>query len=183
MKLIHMMVCATALLSFTNIAHAGDTRAISGVSIEAGKDDGPERVAPRQLSPSRKPYLLSTNRLSEMMLKDDAVYLQFTDYGLKQIGNMEDTRQKDDGVFGNMIKAMALSGVRQLLDHSLAVSLSDMRTARVRDGEVVLVTCKGKEVFNNVKINGQVQKFPQDQAEEFVRSVNRLRERALACGR
>jgi hypothetical protein len=115
------------------------------------------------------------------MLKDDAVVMQLTDYGMKQIGEPQDARDKDEGFLGNMLKTMALSGVRQLLDRSLALSLADMRSALVRRGEVVLVTCQGKEVFNKVKVNEQVQTYPQDQAEEFVKNINRQREKFPAC--
>jgi hypothetical protein len=57
-----------------------------------------------------------------------------------------------------------------------------MGSALVRRGEVVLVTCHGKEVFNKVKINDQVQTYPQDKAEEFVKDINRQREKFPACG-
>jgi hypothetical protein len=184
MSILRGIVCATILLTSTNFASANppvETRQGTSVSIQAKDGDGPERIGPRQQALSRKPYLLSTNRWTEMMLKDDAVYLQFTDYGMKQVGEPQDTHKSDDGIFGNMLKAMAMSGVKQLIDHSLALSLTDLRTARVRDGEVVLLTCQGKEVFNKVKINDQVQKFPQDQAEDFVRNVNRQRDRLPAC--
>jgi uncharacterized pyridoxamine 5'-phosphate oxidase family protein len=50
-----------------------------------------------------------------------------------------------------------------------------------RRGEVLLVTCQGKEVFNKVKINDQVQIYPEDKAEEFVKNVNRQREKFPAC--
>jgi hypothetical protein len=116
-----------------------------------------------------------------LMLKDDAVYMQLTDYGMKEVGEPQDARDKDEGFLGNMLRTMALSGVKQLLDHSLALSLADMRTALVRQGQVVLVTCQGKEVFNKVKINDQVQTYPQDQAEDFVKAVNRQREKLPAC--
>ena len=115
------------------------------------------------------------------MLKDDAVVMQLTDYGMKQVGEPQDAHDKDEGFFGNMVKAMALSGVKQFLDHSIALSLADMRSALVRRGEVVLVTCQGKEVFNKVKINDQVQTYPQDKAEEFVKNINRQREKFPAC--
>lgn len=179
-----MIVCATAVLASTPLAYAsspGDSRQGSTVSIQSKDGDGPERIGSRQQALSRQPYLLSTNRWSEMMLKDDAVYLQMTDYGLKQVAEPQDTQKRDEGFFGNMIKSIALGGVKQLLDHSLALPLTEMRTAIVRDGEVVLLTCQGKEVFNKVKINDQVQKFEQDRAEQFVREVNRARGKFPAC--
>lgn len=186
MNLIRTIFCVTAVLASTTFAHAGpagDDRPGSGVATKAKDGNGPERVAPRQQAVPAKPYLQSTNRWSEMMLKDDAVYLQMTDYGMKQIGEPQEkeSRKSDDSILGNIFKAMALSGVKQFLDHSLALSLTDMRTALVRDGEVILVTCQGKEIFNNVKINDQVQKFPQDQANDFVKHVNRLRQSVPAC--
>lgn len=184
MSTIRNIACSIAILAASGAAFAGqtgDNRSGAGVSVQASNGDGPERVGPRQQVGSRKLYLQSTNRWSEMMLKDDAVYLQLTDFGMQQVAKPQESRDKDEGVFGNMVRAMALSGVKQLLDHSLALPLSDMRSARVRDGEVVLVTCKGKEIFNNVKINDQVQKFPQDQAEIFVSNVNRVRDRLPAC--
>ncbi|WP_426197259.1 hypothetical protein [Massilia sp. DWR3-1-1] len=185
MRLIPLIVCTCALLASTPLAYArpaGQDRPGPTVSGKASNGDGPERIGPRQQAVARTPSLLSTNRWSEMLLKDDAVYLQLTDYGMKQVGEPQDTRNSDEGVLGNIIKAMALGGVKALLDHSLALSLTDMRTARVRDGEVILVTCQGKEVFNKVKINDQVQKFQPDQAEDFVKSINRLRQKLPACG-
>ena len=178
MNTIRVILCATAILAATAFAHAAQG---STISIDAKEGDGPERIGPRQLAVSGKPYLQSTSRWTELMLKDDAVYLQLTDYGMKQVGEPQDAREKDEGFFGNMLKSMALSGVKQFLDHSLALPLADMRTALVRHGEVVLVTCQGKEVFNKVKINEQVQTYPQDKAEEFVKSVNRQREKFPSC--
>lgn len=183
MNTCRLMLCA-AVLAGATVAHAGapgDTRRNSSISVDASEGDGPERITPRQQPVAGKPYLLSTNRWSEMMVKDDAVTLQLTDYGMKQIGEPRDAHDKDDGFLGNVFKSMALSGVRQFLDHGLALSLADMRSALVRDGEVVLVTCQGKEVFNKVKINDQVQKYPADKAEAFVNDVNRLRAKLPAC--
>lgn len=184
MNIIRVILCATAVLASTTFAHArssGEARQSSTISIDAQEGDGPERVAHRQQAASGKAYLLSTSRRAEMMLKDDAVYLQLTDYGMKQVGEPQDAHENDESFLGNVLKAMALSGVKQLLNHSLALSLIDMRSALVRDGEVILVTCHGKEVFNKVKINDQVQKYPQDKAEDFVKNINRLREKLPAC--
>jgi hypothetical protein len=184
MNTIRVILCATAVLATTTLAHAGpsdDPRHNSTVSIDAREKDSPERLGPRQPPASGKPSLQSTSRWTELMLKDDAVYMQLTDYGLKQVGEPQDVRDKDEGFLGNILKTMALSGVRQLLDHSIALPLADMRTALVRQRQVVLVTCQGKEVFNKVKINDQVQTYPQDQAEDFVRRVNRQREKLPAC--
>ena len=184
MNTIRIILCATAVLATTTFAHArpsGETRQVSSISIDAKEGDGPERVGPRQQPASGKPYVQSTSRWTELMLKDDAVVMQLTDYGMKQVGEPQDAHDKDEGFFGNMVKAMALSGVKQFLNHSIALSLADMRAALVRRGEVVLVTCQGKEVFNKVKINDQVQTYPQDQAEDFVKAVNRQREKLPAC--
>jgi hypothetical protein len=184
MKTIRVLLVSTVLLLSTSFAHAGSsdaTRKSTSITVDDKHGDGPERIASRQQATSGKPYLLSTNRWSEMMLKDDAVYVQLTDYGLKQVGDPHDAHQKDEGFLGNVLKAMALSGVKQLLNHSLALSLADTRSAIVRDGEVVLVTCQGKEVFNKVKINDEVIKYPQENAEEFVRNLNRVRARLPAC--
>lgn len=181
MNMIRVILCTTAVLAGTTFApaRAADTNHSSSVTIDA--KDGPERVVPRQRPASGKPRLVSTNRWSEMMLKDETVYLQLTDYGMKQVMEPQDAHDKDEGFLGNVLKTMALSGVKQVLDHGLALSLVDTRSALVRDGEVVFVTCKGKEVFNQVKINDQVLKYPQASAEDFVNNVNRLRATLPAC--
>jgi hypothetical protein len=182
MNMIRAILCTTALLASATCAHAhasDDSRHGSGITIDA--KDGPERVVPRQRPASGKPRLLSTNQWSEMMLKDDTVYLQLTDYGMKQVMEPQDAHDKDEGFLGSVLKTMALSGVKQILDHGLALSLVDTRSALVRDGEVVFVTCKGQEVFNQVKINDQVQKYPQASAEDFVSNVNRVRATLPAC--
>lgn len=184
MNILRVIVCAVLMSATSAHAHRAAQESNSApVPVQANSGNGPERIAARQQAVASKPYLLSTNRWSELMLKDETVYLQLTDYGMKQVVQPEpkSARDSDEGILGNMIRALALSGVKELLDHSLALSLTDMRTAIVRDGEVVLVTCQGKQVFNKVKFNDQVQKFPQDQAEEFVNSVNRLRRRLPAC--
>jgi hypothetical protein len=97
-----------------------------------------------------------------------------------QDARKDDASADDQGVVGGVLKAMALSGVQQLINHSLAVSLIDMRAAQLRDGQVVLLTCQGKEVFNKVKINGQVQKYLQKKAQDFVTSLNTLRQKLPA---
>ena len=181
MNTIRVILCATAALATASFAHAGETRQVSSITMDAKQGDGPERIGPRQQPASGKPYVQSTSRWTELMLKDDAVVMQLTDYGMKQVGEPQDARDKDEGFLGNMVKAMALSGVKQFLDHSIALSLADMRSALVRRGEIVLVTCQGKEVFNKVKINDQVQTYPQDKAEEFVKNINRQREKFPAC--
>jgi hypothetical protein len=184
MNTIRVILCAAAVLATTTLAHAGpsgETRQGSAISIDAKEGDGPERIGPRRQPASGMPSLQSTSRWTELMLKDDAVVMQLTDYGMKQVGEPQDAHVKDEGFFGNMLKTMALSGVKQFLDHSLALSLADMRSALVRRGEVLLVTCQGKEVFNKVKINDQVQTYPQDKAEEFVKNINRQREKFPAC--
>ena len=182
MNTIRAILCTTALLASATCAHArspDDSHHNSSITIDA--KDGPERVVPRQRPASGKPRLLSTNQWSEMMLKDETVYLQLTDYGMKQVMEPQDAHDKDEGFLGSVLKTMALSGVKQVLDHGLALSLVDTRSALVRDGEVVFVTCKGKEVFNQVKINDQVLKYPQASAEDFVNNVNRLRATLPAC--
>lgn len=186
MHIARLILCATLVLTSTTLANASapsDARQGAGITVDAKNGDGPEHVAARQQAVPKTPHILSTNRWSEMMMKDDAVYLQLTDYGMKQVGGPEVAKASDEGFLGNILKTMALSGVKQLLNHSLALSLTDMRSALVRDGEVILVTCQGKEVFNKVKINDQVQKFSQDQADDFARSVNRQRAKLPACGK
>jgi hypothetical protein len=181
MNTIRVMLCVSAFLATATFAHAGETRQGSTISIDAKEGDGPERIGPRQRPTAGKPYLQSTSRWTELMLKDDEVVMQLTDYGMKQVGEPQGAHDKDEGFFGNMVRTMALSGVKQLLDHSLALPLADMRIALVRRSEVVLVTCQGKEVFNKVRINDQVQTYPQDKAEEFVKNINRQREQFPAC--
>lgn len=184
MNTIRLILCTAALLATAAPVHArssDDTRHGTSITIESKDGESPERVVPRQRPASGSPRLLSTNQWSEMMLKDDTVYLQLTDYGLKQALAPQDGKDKDEGFFGNVLKAMALSGVKQVLDHGLALALADTRTAQVRDGQVVFVTCKGKEVFNQVKINNEVQKYPQDEAERFVRTLNQVRSKLPAC--
>jgi hypothetical protein len=184
MNMIRVLLVSAFLLISTTFAHAGasdETRKSSSITLDAKEVDGPERITARQRPAPAKFHLLSTNRWSEMMLKDDSVYVQLTDYGLSQVGNPQDAHDKDEGFLGSVMKAMALSGVKQLLNHSLALSLADTRSALVRDGQVILVTCQGKEVFNKVKINDQVLKYPQGPAEEFVMNLNRARAKLPAC--
>jgi hypothetical protein len=184
MNTIRVLLVSAFLLMSTTVADArpsDETRKSSSITVDAKDGDGPERVTARQQPASEVSHLLSTNRWSEMMLKDDAVYVQLTDYGLRQVGDPQDAHDKDEGFLGSVLKAMALSGVKKLLNHSLALSLADTRFALVRDGEVILVTCQGKEVFNKVKINDQVQKYPQEPAEEFVKNLNRARAKLPAC--
>jgi hypothetical protein len=176
LNLIRAILCTTALLASAGFAHADPT-----ATNDAKGNDGPERIAPRQQPAAGKNHVLSTNGWSEMTLNDNAVYLQMTDHGIKQLDKPREAHEKAEGFLDNVFAAMALSGVKQLFNHSIVLSLTDTRSALVRNGEVILVTCNGKEVFNSVKFNGEVQKYPQDGAEEFVRNVNRQRAKLPAC--
>jgi hypothetical protein len=71
MKIIHVILCAPAVLAAISVAHAGPSEQTgqgTRFSIESDNGDGPEKIVPRQRATSGKSYLLSTNRWSEMML-------------------------------------------------------------------------------------------------------------------
>lgn len=180
-----------AAVATMNAAHAGLTgagheergSAAVSVNIDSGKEpDGPEKIVARQPSSTGKHRLLSTNGWSELLLKDDSVFFQLTDSGMKKLDEPR-RPQGNEGLFDGIMSNVALSAVKNLLDHSIALPLRETKSAVVRNGEVVVVTCNGKEVFNQVKFNGSVQKYPQDAAGEFVRNLLHARARFPACAK
>lgn len=182
--MIRALLAMTILTVNVSVVHASPSdgaRKSPSITSDAGDRSDPERVTARQRPVTGKPHLVSTSHWTEMMLKNDSVYMQLTDFGLKQIEQAQESDDKDEGLFGNIVKAMALSGVKQLLNHSVALSLSDTRSAFVRDGQVVLVTCNGKEIFSKVNINGQVQRYPHEPAEEFATKINQARTKLSSC--
>lgn len=184
MTMIRALLAMTILTMPLTVAHASPSdgaRKSPLTTSDAGDRSDPERVTARQRPVTGKPHLVSTSHWTEMLLKDDSLYMQLTEFGLKQIGQAQESEDKDEGFFGNMVKAMALSGVKQLLNHSVALSLTDTKSAFVRNGQVVLVTCNGKEIFSKVNINGQVQRYAPVPAEEFAKAINQARTKLPAC--
>jgi hypothetical protein len=116
-----------------------------------------------------------------MLLNDGSVLLQFTDHGIKTMGDQSQDKGGDVGLFEGIVRNVALSAVKNLFDHSIVLPLRDVSAATVRNGEVIVTTCSGREVFSQVKVNDAVQRYPQDGAEAFVKNLMLARRKQPPC--
>lgn len=175
-----MPACAGAMGSAQEPSATPNRVSVTGQDRDTAQD-GPEKIGPRQDPSLASHRLLSTNRWSEMVVKDGAVFLQATDYGLKKVVEPQKAKNSNASIFEELLSSMTLTAFKSILDHSIGLPLTDTKSASVRDGEVIVLTCSGKEVFGKVTINDTVQKYPQDQAERFVKDIMQIRAKLPAC--
>lgn len=160
-----LLIAALLAAATASTAH-GQTR---GSVIIDGDKDSPAYVIDRMLAGDARFAMVSGNGELAMMIDDDAVIVQFTDRGLGKIGR-EMEEERESGLLGRMVAALVRNSVRTLLDHAVAYPISELQDARYDGERLVLTDREGKQVFENVEVNGTdlVQGFSARDARAFV---------------
>ena len=126
--------------------------------------------------------MLTEDRAAALVLTRDVVAVQLSDRVLRDL-DREIAREKDkddeDGLLASVIKSAVLGSVRELLDHSLACPIADLRDVRYRDGRLILITEDGDRIFEDLDINDHkvLEGFSEPDAQAFVREFRRVKER------
>jgi hypothetical protein len=127
--------------------------------------------------------ILTEDRAAALVLTRHVVAVQLGDRVLRDL-DREIARERDkddeDGLLASIIKGAVLGGVRELLDHSLACPVEDLRDVRYRDGRLILITEDGERIFEDLDINDHnvLEGFSEPDAQAFVREFRRVKERS-----
>lgn len=118
--------------------------------------------------------LRTRDRQAELLLTDTALVIQFTDRGLDDlVDKIADDRSAAGG--SRLVARMLGAGIAGLLDHGLAVRLSELREARREGNALVLEDRSGARLFSTVNVDGRraMDDFAPDEADRFAAAVNR----------
>lgn len=123
--------------------------------------------------------ILTEGREAVLVLtRDRQVAIQLSDRAMRELDReIESEQDEDDGFLAEIIKHAVLGAVREMLDHSLECPLSALRDARYEDGRLVLVTNRGRHVFDDLEVEDRnvLECFSERDAHAFVREFRRAK--------
>ena len=119
-------------------------------------------------------HVLNKKRETALIVRDDAIIMQLTDRGLKNI--KREIRNEGESALGKVMHAALAGAVAEFLDHGMEYKLSDLKEARVENGVIVLERKNGEKIFDDMDINGDevLESFAPEDAARFAAHVNRL---------
>ena len=176
------MKIAALLLVLLAMAPAGRSLACDrdGITFNALHCDEPCRIASRTDPRDARLAMTTEDGDASLLITDDVVALQLSDRALKRARTqLREEERDDDNVVAAAIKAVVVSAVRSLLDHSIECPLRDVRSAEWRDGRLVLTGVDGASLFDGVDVDGHdvMEGFSERAAREFVREFRHAKDR------
>ena len=139
-----LTTCALVLLMSTAVAFGGEKKDGS-ISISFDSDDARTRLAPRHAVRDARVAVRTRNGAAVLLLTGDVVAVQLSDSALAAV--------KTDGD-ANVLEEMLVAGVRAAVRKSVEYPIADIRSAEIRNGNLVLTNDDGKPVFDEIKVNG-----------------------------
>ncbi|HYW08352.1 MAG TPA: hypothetical protein VE913_15445 [Longimicrobium sp.] len=144
-------------------------------------DNADVRIVGRQPARRAASMLQTSSGNVALLLIDRTLVFQFTDAGLRGM-EAESAPDEDDGIAARIIGGMVRGGLRRLFDHGLEYPLSELREARYTDGQLILIDRKGKQLFEDMDVNGSdvMRSFPAAEGRAFAARINQeLRRRSI----
>ena len=149
------------------------------VSVSTGSDDdSPGRIGPRRHPRDARAAIATRDGKVALLLTRDAVAMQLTDRGLREIGrDMDEDGDEEDGFLAGIIQAAVRSSVTTMLKRSVEVPVSEIRDVEYRGGRLVFTGEDGERVFDHVTVNDTdvMTSFSDADARAFVREFRRLK--------
>lgn len=150
------------------------------VSVSTGSDDdSPGRIGPRRHLRDARSAIVTRDGRVALLLTHDAVAMQLTDRGLRNIGRDmdEDMEEEEEGFLAGIIQAAVRSSVTTMLKRSVEYPVSEIRDVSYRDGRLVFTGEDGERVFDSVTVNDTdvMRSFSDADARVFVREFRRLK--------
>ncbi len=141
----------------------------------------PARWDDRQDSRDARLSIVTEDGDAMLILTDDLVAVQLSDRVMRKVRRefRREDDADDDNALAHAIKAVVLSGVRALLDHSAVCSIRDLRDVDYRHGCLELTTEDGERIFEDIDVNDSdvMCGFSAANAHAFVREFRRLKAR------
>lgn len=149
------------------------------VSVSTGSDDdSPGRIGPRRHPRDARTAIATRDGMVALLLTRDAVAMQLTDRGLRDIGrDMDEDMDEEEGFLAGIIQAAVRSSVATMLKRSVEYPVSEIRDVSYRDGRLVFTGEDGERVFDSVTVNDTdvMTSFSDADARAFVREFRRLK--------
>lgn len=149
------------------------------VSVSTGSDDdSPGRIGPRRDPRQARSAIATRDGKVALLLTRDAVAMQLTDRGLRDIGrDMDEDAEGEDGFVAEIIQAAVRSSVATMLKRSVEYPVSELRDVQYRGGRLVFTGEDGERVFEDVSVNDTdvMESFSEADARAFVREFQRLK--------
>ncbi|HEU0080138.1 MAG TPA: hypothetical protein VFQ76_20995 [Longimicrobiaceae bacterium] len=149
------------------------------ISVSTGSDDdSPGRLAPRRHPRDARAAIATRAGKVALLLTRDAVAMQLTERGLRDIGrDMDEDMDEEDGFLAGVIQAAVRSSVTTMLKRSVEYPVSELRDVDYRGGRLVFTGEDGERVFENVTVNDTdvMESFSDADARAFVREFRRLK--------
>jgi len=149
------------------------------VSVSTGSDDdSPGRIGPRRHPRDARTAIATRDGMVALLLTRDAVAMQLTDRGLRDIGrDMDEDLEEEEGFLAGIIQAAVRSSVTTMLKRSVEYPVSEIRDVSYRDGRLVFTSEDGERVFDSVTVNDTdvMTSFSDADARAFAREFRRLK--------
>jgi hypothetical protein len=149
------------------------------VSVSTGSDDdSPGRIGPRRHLRDARTAIATRDGKVALLLTRDAVAMQLTDRGLREIGrDMDEDGDEEEGFLAGIIQAAVRSSVTTMLKRSVEVPVSEIRDVQYRGGRLVFTGEDGERVFDHVTVNDTdvMTSFSDADARAFVREFRLLK--------
>ncbi|HEX2187989.1 MAG TPA: hypothetical protein VHG51_03775 [Longimicrobiaceae bacterium] len=179
-----MKIAAALLLLPLLAVPAGAAQAqehATRVDVSHGSDDGPGRIGRRWDPRDARSAITTRDGMVMVLLTRDAVAMQLTDRGLRDVAReMDEDVRDEDGLLAGVIAAAVRGSVRTMLKRSVEYPVSELGDVSYRGGRLVFTGEDGERVFDSVTVNDAdvVESFSEADARAFVREFRRLKARA-----
>lgn len=147
-------------------ATAGEKK--EGISIRIDSEDSRAKIAPRRLAREARLAIPTRRGAVTLLLTDEVVAVQLSDHTMAKV-----EAEPDAGFLEELI----VSGVRLAVGKSIEVPITDLRSAEVRGGVLVLTTNEGKPAFDGVEVDGEnvTHGVSRADADRFVRAFRKVK--------
>lgn len=151
------------------------------VSVSHGSDDSPGRIGRRWDPRDARSAITTRDGMVMMLLTRDAVALQLTDRGLRDVRReMHEEAREEGGFLAEVIAAAVRGSVGTMLKRSVEYPVSELRDVSYRGGRLVFTGVDGERVFEKVTVNDAdvMESFSEAEARAFVREFRRVKDRS-----
>jgi len=176
-----MKAAASLLLLLPLLAAPVEARAQGNdIRVSVSDTDSPGRVGSRRHPRDARLAIATRDDRVALLLTGEAVVMQLTDRGLRDIRDdmrREAEEEGESGFFAEMVQTVVRSTVESMLRRSIEYPVGELRDVEYRRGRLVFTGEDGKRVFENVRVNDTevMESFSDADARAFVREFRRLK--------
>lgn len=151
------------------------------ISVSHGEDEGSGRIGRRWDPRDARSAITTRDGTVMMLLTRDAVALQLTDRGLRDVAReMDRDARKEEGFLAEVVAAAVRGSVHTMLKRSVEYPVSELRDVSYRGGRLVFTSEDGERVFGSVTVNDAdvMESFSEADARAFAREFRRVKDRS-----